>query len=475
MCCCPSADVDVLQRLGLSGRRGAGGSRSVPNGVIAVKLGAILTQRARVQVPLRAVLPASYTSANLSVILSLSAHRVNSAFVFSVLSRKKKLQLGVELAPGKVLVHVGQRNSVSLDYNVHDGHWHSLALDIRGQRVFLYTSCGNHTAHADLPLSKEETLDPEGSFVLGKMNQNSVPFEGAICQFDIYPSAQAAHNYCDYIKTQCREADSYRPALQPLLPLLPQELNVTVTQMTPRSLTELTKKAHRATLGWPEEKRRAGVLQPTQRSSMFHKTVLPTHASPVHRTTSVSAPVHRGSASPLKPGTHAVTVSLRTGTSNPTIPQSTSPGRPSRKLAEGDIKRPKPSVNSTPSAAFSKPPEIKSVPQTTAAAKLGSSSNTYLLYQRQLITMAPKKLQPRVTKTPDVKPTVLIPVTPAATDGFQIFDLDPTQFSLLAGPPGLKGEPGPAVSSLSEPKQCTTEPKCLCIINENMLHAIAAQ
>ena len=221
--------MDVLQRLGLSGRRGASGSRSVPNGVIAVKSGAILTQRAWVQVPLRTVLPASYTSTNLSMILSLSSHRINSAFVFTVLSKKKKLQLGVQLAPGKVIVHVGQRNSVSFDYDVHDGHWHSLAVDIRGEWVFLYAACGNRTAHADLQLRKEETLDPEGSFLLGKMNQNSVPFEGAICQFDIYPSAQAAHNYCDYIKKQCREADSYRPALPPLLPLLPTELNVTVT------------------------------------------------------------------------------------------------------------------------------------------------------------------------------------------------------------------------------------------------------
>ncbi|KAJ3604466.1 hypothetical protein NHX12_029206 [Muraenolepis orangiensis] len=419
-------DVDVLQWLGLSGRRGgASGPRSVPSGVIALKSGVILTQQARVQVPLRAVLPAWYTSTNLSVVLSLSVHRVNSAFVFAILSKQKKLQLGVQLAPGKVVVHVGQRSSVSFDYSVHDGRRHSLALDIRGQRVYLYTACGNQTAHADLPSRKEETLDPEGSFLLGKKNQNSVPFEGAICQFDIYPSAQAAHNYCDYIKKQCREADSYRPLLPALLPLLPTELNV--SQITPLSLTQLMKKAHKATLGWPEEKRK---------TTFIHPTVFPTHASPMYRTTTVSPPLHQGLDRPLKAGTHTVTAS-------PTIPQPTHQGRMARKQTERDIQIQHPSVNSTALAAFTKPPKIKSVPRTTAAAKLGSSSNTYLLHQKQLITMDPKKLQPKVTKTPDVKPTALIPVTPAAADGFQIFDLESTQFSLLAGPPGLKGEPGP--------------------------------
>ncbi len=85
----------------------------------------------------------------------------------------------------------------------------------------------------------EETLDPEGSFQLGKTSQNSVQFEGAICQFDIHPSAKAAHNYCKYIKKQCREADTYRPNLHPLLPLLPQDTNISVTVQTPNVVTEV--------------------------------------------------------------------------------------------------------------------------------------------------------------------------------------------------------------------------------------------
>uniref|UniRef100_A0A8C3AHW7 Thrombospondin-like N-terminal domain-containing protein n=1 Tax=Cyclopterus lumpus TaxID=8103 RepID=A0A8C3AHW7_CYCLU len=194
---CFSEDVDVLQQLGLYGRRtgvsSSSAARNIPNGIIPFKSGVILTPRARIQAPLHTVIPASYSATNLSLILSLSVHRVNGAYLFS----------------GQVLVRVGQRSSVHFDYDVHDGQWHSLALDIQGRHVSLHTSCGKRIARADLRSKKEEALDAEGSFLLGKMNHNSVPFEGAICQFDIYPSAKAAQNYCDYIKKQCREADTF--------------------------------------------------------------------------------------------------------------------------------------------------------------------------------------------------------------------------------------------------------------------------
>uniref|UniRef100_A0A3B4VIH1 Thrombospondin-like N-terminal domain-containing protein n=1 Tax=Seriola dumerili TaxID=41447 RepID=A0A3B4VIH1_SERDU len=226
----------------------------------AAKSGIILTPRARIQVPVRTVIPANYSSTNLSLILSLSVHRVNSAFLFSVLSKKRKVQLAVQFVPGKVLVHVGQRSSVSFDYDVHDGRWHSLALDVQGHQVFLHTSCGKKSIHTDLRSKKVEALDPEGSFLLGKMNHNSVPFEGAICQFDIYPSAKAAHNYCDYIKKHCREADTYRPVFPPLLPLFSTDPNITVTHLTPLSLTELSKKGLRPALALIEENTRTTIL-----------------------------------------------------------------------------------------------------------------------------------------------------------------------------------------------------------------------
>uniref|UniRef100_A0A8B9D0J4 Laminin G domain-containing protein n=1 Tax=Anser brachyrhynchus TaxID=132585 RepID=A0A8B9D0J4_9AVES len=121
------------------------------------------------------------------------------------------------------LIYVGHKRSVYFDYNVHDGQWHNMAIDIRGQTVTLFTSCGKHRVHADLHFKKDEALDPHGSFLFGKINQHSVQFEGAICQFDIYPSAKAAHHYCKYLKKQCRQADTYRPNLPPLIPILPRD------------------------------------------------------------------------------------------------------------------------------------------------------------------------------------------------------------------------------------------------------------
>ncbi|KAK1893349.1 Collagen alpha-1(XXVII) chain B, partial [Dissostichus eleginoides] len=398
------ANVDVLQQLGLSGRRSgvssSSGARSIPNGIIPFKSGVILTPRARIQVPLRTVIPASYSSTNLSLILSLSVHRINSAFLFSVLSKKRKVQLGLQFVPGKVLVHVGPRSSVSFDYDVHDGQWHSLALDIQGQQVFLHTSCGKRSVQADLRSKKEEALDAEGSFLLGKMNHNSVPFEGAICQFDIYPSAEAAHNYCDYIKKHCREADTYRPVFEPLLPLISPDPNITVTRITPLSVMEKSKKAPSPTLALTEESTRTKIFGPIDRLLMLNK-------SSVNQTANTPNPV-------------AVSVSLP----------------------------PHPGLERTPGermdlSASIRPSEMKPSLHTTAAVRQDSPSNGDLHPIKHKTTVAPDKSEPKVPSVQDVKPTSLIPVTPAATDGFQTFYLDPTQFSLLAGPPGLKGEPGP--------------------------------
>lgn len=251
------ADVDILQRLGLVGLKPpVSGSRSVPQGIIPFKSGVIFTQRARIEVPTRTVIPAAF-GADLTLVLSLCSHRVNSAFLFTVKSKKKKLQLGLQFVPGKIIVYVGHKHSVYFDYNIHDGQWHNLAVDIRRHVVTLLTSCGKQRVHADLHLKKDEELDPEGSFLLGKLNQHSVQFEGALCQFNIYPSAKAAHNYCKYLKKQCRHADTYRPNLPPLLPLLPKDpgtsektpprldlsflgLKNLTTGMPPSSLTKAT-------------------------------------------------------------------------------------------------------------------------------------------------------------------------------------------------------------------------------------------
>uniref|UniRef100_A0A8C5PIL2 Laminin G domain-containing protein n=1 Tax=Leptobrachium leishanense TaxID=445787 RepID=A0A8C5PIL2_9ANUR len=199
--------------------------RPVPHGVIPFKSGVILTQRARVEAPVHSVIPTSLGT-DLTLVLSLCSHRINNAFLFAVKSKKKKLELGLQFIPGKIIVYVGHKQSVYFDYNVHDGQWHNMAVDIQGQKVTLYTSCGKQRVHAILHVKKDDALDSDGVFTLGKMNQHAIQFEGAICQFDIYPPAKAAHNYCKYLKKQCRQADTYRPNLPPLIPLIPKEASL---------------------------------------------------------------------------------------------------------------------------------------------------------------------------------------------------------------------------------------------------------
>lgn len=382
--------MDVLQELGLSGRRTGA---FTPSGVIPFKSGVILTPRARVQVPLGAVLPAPFNASSLFLILSLSVHRFNGAALFSLLSRRRKVQLSVRFAPGKVLVSKGQKSSVSLDYDVYDGRWHHFALDIQSHGVFLHTSCGRNSLHAGLS-SKKQLLDPEGFFLLGKLNHNSVAFEGAICQFDIYPSAAAAQNYCDHIRRHCREADTYRPVLPAPPPPRPDP-NITATLApTPK------------------------ILPPNGQIPEWDQTSAP----PNPGVTSVPPTAHFTLEKPSKFPTQTVTPSPRISVTLPN-PKRNSHSR--KKIKPGATKPPKPSGKSLYSP--------------------GSPSN-YHQTRNQLIGAAALQPEPEGTNMLGFEPTTLVWVTEAATDGFQTFDLDPTQFSPLAGPPGLKGEPGPPVS-----------------------------
>lgn len=364
------------------------------------------------------------------MVLSFSVHRINSAFLFSVLSKKRKVQLALQFVPGKAVVHLGPRNSVSFDYDVHDGQWHTLALDFQGDHLFFYAFCGKKSVHIDLHLNKEELLDPEGYFLLGKMNQNSVTFEGAICQFDIYPSAKAAHNYCDYIKKHCRAADTYRPVLPPLLPLFSTDPNITFTQKSPLSGMKLAGRGQGPTLASTEKNTRTTKRVPTDQVLMQNKTSgFPTVNPPELGAITVPTPVVTGLESPSNFPTQTVTPSLRLNVRTPK-PTDTK---------QGDTNFLKPSGTSTdlpPSArTFKMEPDL----QTIAAPTQWSLSYT-------AAQQAAKKPEPKVTGVQDVGPTGIIPVTPAATDGFQTFDQEPTHYSLLAAPPGLKGEPGPPVS-----------------------------
>lgn len=426
--------MDVLQELGLSGRRTGA---FTPSGVIAFKSGVILTPRARIQVPVGAVLPATFNASGLFLILSLTVHRFNGAALFSLLSRRRKKQLSVQFTSGKVLVSKGQKSAVSLDYDVYDGRWHHFALDIRSHRVFLHTSCGQKSLHADLSSKKEEILDPEGFFLLGKLNHNSAAFEGAICQFDIYPSAEAAHNYCDHIRKHCREADTYRPVLPALLPPFPDP---NITTAPPLLLTEKPKKVQTPSPVLTWENSRTKVLPPNDHLPELDETSLPPTVSPPNpAVASVPPTLHFMLEEPSKFPAETVTPSLRISVTLPN-PKLNSHNR--KKTEAVVTKPPKPPEQSLHSPASSRPSEMKPSQQTTPVPAPRSPSN---LPPNQPTRNQPRRAaaqqpEPEVTNMLDSKPTR------AATDGFQTFDLEPTQFSTLAGPPGLKGEPGPPVS-----------------------------
>lgn len=420
--------MDVLQRLGLVGKKPSG-TRSTPQGVIPFKSGVILTQRARIDVPVSSVVPASLGSA-FSLILSVCSHRVNNAFLFTVVTKRKRLQLGVQFIPGKILVYLGQKNTVHFDYDVHNGQWHNLALEIQAQRVLLYTSCGKTSVHADLHFKNEETLDPEGSFRLGKMSHSSVQFEGAICQFDIHPSAKAAHNYCKYIKKQCREADTYRPNLPPLLPLLPLDPNISVTIQTPSIVTELNDLSSKPSL--------------TQdKIHNNHETSQGLNMSTLMTSQSVQSTVPPPIAQPtLQPPLQAT---AQTVMPSQISPKPTQRSRPRKKLGRATIKPQMLKENGMALTVRPTGQQKNKLDIQTPATTKPKSSSTFTVSEMTTASIASRKPLPKETSVFGAKPTSFEPVTPAATDGFQTFDFEPTQYSLLAESPGLKGEPGPPV------------------------------
>ncbi|KAI5088280.1 collagen alpha-1(XXVII) chain B isoform X1 [Silurus meridionalis] len=428
-----SGDVDILQKLGLVGKRPSSGTRSTLSGVIPFKSGVILTQWVRIEVPVTSVVPVPL-STEFSLIFSICSHRVNNAFLFTIVSKRKRLQLGVQFIPGKIVVYVGQKNSVYFEYDIHNGQWHNLALGIQPQRVTLYTSCGKASVHANLHFKNEETLDPEGSFLLGKMSQNSVQFEGAICQFDLHPSAKAAHNYCKYIKKQCREADTYRANLPPLLPLLQQDPNISFTLRTPMTITELISKGFTPTLSQDKTRINAeisgGPNKSIQTTSQLGSLSLPVHGTVLPRLFRPTLQI------PTKAKTQTVTTLLRTRAS-PKFHKPTEQSSPKKGIT---IKPHKIKDTYMPVTATQKKLEIVQPSAVTKPYSILPNS------KRQLTTTAVKRSVPEVSTLRYSKSNSFVPVTPATIDGLQTFDLEPTQFSLLMGPPGSKGEPGPTVN-----------------------------
>lgn len=145
-----------------------------------------------------------------SFVVSLSSWRANSAFLFSIKDSRDRLRFGVQLLPHRVVVHTADNAPVYFTYDWQDGGLRPFAVGVRAHSVSFYAECGAVQLRKQT-LERAQTLrDSGGLFTLGRMNSNSVPFSGQVCQLDIYPSAQAAAHYCNYLKTQCRRADTYR-------------------------------------------------------------------------------------------------------------------------------------------------------------------------------------------------------------------------------------------------------------------------
>uniref|UniRef100_A0A3B4ULJ7 Thrombospondin-like N-terminal domain-containing protein n=1 Tax=Seriola dumerili TaxID=41447 RepID=A0A3B4ULJ7_SERDU len=155
-----------------------------------------------------------------SVVVSLSSWRANNAFLFSVKDGRDRLRFGIQLLPRRVVVYTAEKASIYFTYNWQDGRQHPFAVGVRARSVSFYADCGA-VQQQEHTLGRSQTLgDSGGLFTLGRMNSKAASFNGRVCQLDIYPSAQAAAHYCNYLKKQCRLADTYR------LPLPHPELDI---------------------------------------------------------------------------------------------------------------------------------------------------------------------------------------------------------------------------------------------------------
>ncbi|XP_048457524.1 collagen alpha-1(XXIV) chain [Rhincodon typus] len=234
--------VDILWKLGLtdngtqfsSGSPSQQPSRSLPRGITATATGIILSSDAHVEAPVASIMPLN-TSNKFTILVSLCSHRVNNAFLFSI-RNKNRLQFGVQILPRKLVVYVAEKQSVYFAYNAHNGQWHSFAISIKGKTVTFSSNCGEKLISKEL-LVKPQKFVSGSKLTLGRMNWNAVPFEGALCQLDIYPNAQALMNYCNYVKKQCRPADTYR-SLSPLLSTTSPEVTSSSSGDTMSSLSE---------------------------------------------------------------------------------------------------------------------------------------------------------------------------------------------------------------------------------------------
>lgn len=145
-----------------------------------------------------------------SVVVSLSSWRANNAFLFSVRDGRDRLRFGIQLLPRRVVVYTAEKASSYFTYDWHDGRQHPFAIGVRAHSVSFYADCGA-VQKREQTLGRSQALGGSGGlFTLGRMNSKAAAFSGQVCQLDIYPSARAAAHYCNYLKKQCRLADTHR-------------------------------------------------------------------------------------------------------------------------------------------------------------------------------------------------------------------------------------------------------------------------
>lgn len=167
-----------------------------------------------------------------SVVVSLSSWRANNAFLFSVKDSRDRLRFGIQLLPRRVVVYTAEKTSVYFSYNWQDGRQHPFAVGVRARSVSFYAQCGAVQQQEHI-MGRSQTLgDSGGLFTLGRMNSKAASLNGRVCQLDIYPSAQAAAHYCNYLKKQCRLADTYR------LPLPHPDLDIEANDPTSNPSTK---------------------------------------------------------------------------------------------------------------------------------------------------------------------------------------------------------------------------------------------
>lgn len=231
-----------------------------------------------------------------SVVVSLSSWRANNAFLFSVKDGRDRLRFGIQLLPRRVVVYTAEKAPIYFAYDWQDGRQHPFAVGVRARSVSFFAECGA-VQQREQTLGRSQTLgDSGGVFTLGRMNSKAAPFNGRVCQLDIYPSAQAAVHYCNYLKTQCRQADTYR--LPSAHPDLNMEANDPPFNPLTKSLVGVA-----ATIDPPTNTTRYSTLSPSTLPHLEQEESLNSTLAPLsHSTTSLLQPNTPTAPTPTGPG-----------------------------------------------------------------------------------------------------------------------------------------------------------------------------